>query len=87
MCMNLLKPIRPDHILSYLRAAIGLGGIAGEMNWRMDMMFFRLLKPFALGVSEAGLSTGITYDDDPESPRSRAYDRGRNLGDLLSGRR
>ena len=51
------------------------------------MMFFRLLKPFALGVSEAGLSTGITYDDDPESPRSRAYDRGRNLGDLLSGRR
>lgn len=48
-------------------------------------MFFRLLEPFILGVREAGLSTGITYDDDPESPRSRAYDRGRNLGDLCKG--
>lgn len=24
---------------------------------------------------------GMTYDDDPESPRSRAYDLGRNLGE------
>ena len=45
------------------------------------MMFLRLLKPFTLGVKEAGLSTGITYDGDPEAPRSRAYDRGRNFGD------
>lgn len=28
------------------------------------------------------LSTGITYDDDPESDRSRAYDLGRNVGVL-----
>jgi hypothetical protein len=41
-----------------------------------------------LGVAEgaAGLSTGVTYDDDPSSPRSDAYDRGRTYGEELAGR-
>lgn len=30
-----------------------------------------------------GLGTGITYDGDPESPRSRAYDHGRNVGEAI----
>lgn len=44
------------------------------------------LHAFWLGLTEGfeGLSTGITYDDDPESPRSRAYDRGRNVGEWFA---
>lgn len=34
---------------------------------------------FALGFSEATSSNGRTYDDDPSSPRSEAYDTGRDL--------
>lgn len=40
---------------------------------------------FLLGVVEARSSFGMTFDDDPWSPRSRAYDRGRALGARLSG--
>lgn len=29
----------------------------------------------------AGLDTGLTYDNDPDSPRSEAYDRGRTAGE------
>lgn len=32
---------------------------------------------FALGWEEADGMVGVTYDDDPDSPRSRAYDLGR----------
>lgn len=42
-----------------------------------------LIGPFILGAREANGSVGMTYDDDPESPRSRAYDRGRNLGEVI----
>jgi hypothetical protein len=40
--------------------------------------------PFAYGWSDGfeGLVTGITYDNDPESPRSVAYDRGRTQGEI-----
>jgi hypothetical protein len=34
---------------------------------------------FRQGWSEALDSNGVTYDDDPESDRSRAYDTGRDL--------
>jgi hypothetical protein len=34
---------------------------------------------FALGFAEGRGYDGMTYDDDPESPRSVAYDLGRNL--------
>jgi hypothetical protein len=33
-----------------------------------------------LGHDEAGGDVGMTYDDDPGSPRSVAYDEGRNAG-------
>jgi hypothetical protein len=39
-----------------------------------------VLKAFLLGLWECRGSLGMTYDDDAESPRSRAYDRGRALG-------
>ena len=42
-----------------------------------------LIQPFILGAREAGGGVGMTYDDDPESPRSRAYDEGRNLGQTV----
>ena len=35
---------------------------------------------FLLGWFERGTPNGITFDDDAESPRSRAYDYGRNIG-------
>lgn len=38
---------------------------------------------FKLGITEANLSTGVTYDGDPESPRSIAYDLGRVLGESV----
>ena len=40
--------------------------------------------PFAYGWSDGfeGLTTGITYDDDPASERSVAYDRGRTQGEI-----
>lgn len=39
------------------------------------------LPEFLLGVVEANDSVGMTYDDDPDSPRSAAYDMGRTLGE------
>lgn len=39
---------------------------------------------FKLGITEAHLSTGVTYDGDPESPRSIAYDLGRVMGEAVS---
>jgi hypothetical protein len=38
---------------------------------------------FHLGVQEASGDIGMTYDNDPESPRSVAYDVGRTVGELL----
>ena len=40
---------------------------------------------FKLGITEAYLSTGVTYDGDPESPRSIAYDLGRVMGEAVGG--
>jgi hypothetical protein len=37
-----------------------------------------MLSAFILGWAEGLGDMGMTYDDDPESPRSRAYDTGRN---------
>lgn len=37
---------------------------------------------YKLGISEAHHACGMTYDDDPESPRSVAYDWGRNVGEI-----
>ena len=42
---------------------------------------------FLMGLREATGDFGMTYDDDPESPRSVAYDMGRNLGEWLNDRR
>lgn len=39
---------------------------------------------FMLGLLEWNLGIGMTYDDDPESNRSQAYDLGRTLGGALS---
>lgn len=42
---------------------------------------------FWRGLTEtlAGNDNGITYDDDPTSPRSEAYDRGKNVAEQLQG--
>lgn len=40
---------------------------------------------FKLGIIEAGLSTGVTFDGNPESARSVAYDLGRTLGEPTEG--
>jgi len=37
------------------------------------------------GYDEAEGDVGITYDDDPESPRSVAYDEGRTAGRIALG--
>lgn len=39
----------------------------------------RHLPEFLLGFREGKGTIGMTYDDDPESPRSRAYDLGRTI--------
>lgn len=39
---------------------------------------------FTLGVLEWAHSTGVTYDNNPESDRSQAYDLGRTLGEALN---
>ena len=38
---------------------------------------------FQLGIVEHNLSTGVTYDGDPESARSIAYDFGRTFGEAM----
>jgi hypothetical protein len=44
--------------------------------------------PFSLGYADGwdGLATGLTFDDDPESPRSIAYDNGRTQGEIDAAR-
>lgn len=39
---------------------------------------------FILGLLEWNHGVGATYDDDPESDRSMAYDLGRTLAEALS---
>jgi hypothetical protein len=39
--------------------------------------------PFILGASEWRSGFGRTFDGDPESPRSEAYDLGRTIGEAL----
>ena len=39
-----------------------------------------LVAAFRLGYEEAGGAFGVTFDDSPDSLRSRAYDMGRSLG-------
>lgn len=36
---------------------------------------------FHLGFTESDGDVGMTYDGDPESPRSQAYDMGRTVGE------
>lgn len=38
-----------------------------------------IVSAFILGFREGRGDMGMTYDNDPESPRSRAYDWGRSL--------
>lgn len=38
-----------------------------------------MLRAFLLGFCEGRGDAGMTYDNDPESPRSRAYDHGRTM--------
>ena len=45
----------------------------------------RLIRPFLLGLVECRGDVGMTYDGNPGSPRSRAYDRGRALGRWILG--
>lgn len=40
-----------------------------------------------LGVREFRSDVGMTYDDDTDSPRSRAYDSGRELAHVATLRR
>ena len=42
-------------------------------------LIIRYPEEFGRGFAEGLLSVGTTYDDDPESDRSVAYDLGRNL--------
>ncbi len=39
---------------------------------------------FLLGISEAHSCFGMTYDGDSSSPRSLAYDYGRNVGEAIA---
>lgn len=47
-----------------------------------------MLKAFALGIidgyRQGELTIGVTFDDDPTSPRSVAYDRGATIGEKLA---
>ena len=42
-------------------------------------LIIRYPEEFGRGFAEGLLSTGVTYDDNPESDRSLAYDIGRTL--------
>lgn len=43
-----------------------------------------MIRVFLLGLRECAGEVGMTYDDDPNSPRSRAYDTGRTFGRWLA---
>jgi hypothetical protein len=45
----------------------------------------QLLACFRLGFKEGTSDFGMTYDDDPESPKSRAYDHGRTFRRVYEG--
>lgn len=47
---------------------------------RVEELIHRYSEEFLLGYSEARGEMGMTYDDDPWSDRSMAYDLGRTLG-------
>lgn len=40
---------------------------------------------YQLGYEEGLSDFGMTYDDDPDSPQSRAYDAGRTVRRVLEG--
>lgn len=46
----------------------------------VEALIHRYSEEFLLGYAEARSDMGMTYDDDPWSDRSRAYDLGRTLG-------
>lgn len=46
----------------------------------IESMTDDLVAAFRLGYEEAGGDFGVTFDDSPDSLRSRAYDMGRSLG-------
>jgi hypothetical protein len=46
---------------------------------RLILLALRHRTIFALGWHEAHTSDGLTFDDDPSSDRSMAYDAGRDL--------
>ena len=39
-----------------------------------------MVRAFLFGLLECRGDAGLTFDGDPTSPRSAAYDRGRSLG-------
>jgi len=43
------------------------------------------IRIFLLGLWECRGDCGLTFDNDAESPKSRVYDHGRNLGRILLG--
>lgn len=61
--------------------------MTGKHREKLAEYYFSVIhdnaEEFKLGFSEVGLATGVTYDGDPDSPRSIAYDLGRTLGDQL----
>tara|TARA_R100000656_G_scaffold104176_4_gene76418 strand:+ start:9845 stop:10078 length:234 start_codon:yes stop_codon:yes gene_type:complete len=57
------------------------------MDTKTVIKKIQIVKAFILGVTDAmdpEISLGMTFDDDAESPRSRAYDRGCNLGERIT---
>lgn len=46
---------------------------------RLILRALRHPRTFARGFAEGRGDVGMTYDDDPTSPRSEAYDTGRDL--------
>lgn len=41
------------------------------------------IRAFLFGIKERNKTCGVTFDDDPFSPRSIAYDEGRNVGEYV----
>lgn len=58
--------------------ALGKTLLLDPPNRALDIL--RHPDAFVLGLAESAGDVGVTYDDDPESPRSVAYDLGRGLG-------
>ena len=47
----------------------------------------RTVRAFMQGFRECGEAWGLTFDDDPDAPLSRAYDHGRTWGERVTQRR